>query len=448
MFEAGFLLSGLAVLSPLVGAVAAFRSARPRVVSAFATAFALLSTVGSIALNRPATGWLAIDDLAGAPAVIITGLLLAILSAAPRRDVSPSTCSRMLVALAGVLMVYASGSPIVLFAGWTLSALPFLTRNRAEEHGAKPRWFARPMVTLGGSVVLLGIALVMLSMRSHGETSSVAAFTLVVLAVLIRSGIFPFHSWVIKSFESSSFLSYAWLLSARTGAFVLAKLILPEFVEPAQAVLPILSDLALFSSVLMAFVALGEKSPAAYLGSSSSVKAVSSSADLQTANVEGVTGALLQWLVVSVSTVGLAILLRCLEERCGSLLQQPFAGLGAKAPRMAVLFLLFALCLVGFPGSLGFCAEDLLFHGALEMHPFLGIALPIATALIGIRLLGLFSTIFLGTPRYSHTVNCGCAAARALGADGISGHPVDYWFRTEDDGGLQIRSGPSDCCVS
>ncbi len=127
MFEAGFLLSGLAVLSPLVGALAAFRSARPRVVSAFATAVALLSTVGAIALNRPATGWLAIDDLAGAPAVIITGLLLAILSAAPRRDVNPSTCSRMLVALAGVLMVYASGSPIVLFAGWTLSALPFLT---------------------------------------------------------------------------------------------------------------------------------------------------------------------------------------------------------------------------------------------------------------------------------------------------------------------------------
>ena len=140
----------------------------------------------------------------------------------------------------------------------------------------------------------------------------------------------------------------------------------------------------------------GEKSPRRVLGFIVVSQSGFIVSGLQTANVEGVTGALLQWLVVSVSTVGLAILLRCLEERCGSLLQQPFAGLGAKAPRMAVLFLLFALCLVGFPGSLGFCAEDLLFHGALEMHPFLGIALPIATALIGIRLLGLFSTIFLG----------------------------------------------------
>jgi NADH-quinone oxidoreductase subunit M len=63
---------------------------------------------------------------------------------------------------------------------------------------------------------------------------------------------------------------------------------------------------------------------------------------------------------------------------------------------MAVFFLLIALSLVGLPGTLGFCAEDLLFHGALEAHPFLGVALPLATALNAIHLYRLFSTLFLG----------------------------------------------------
>jgi NADH-quinone oxidoreductase subunit M len=117
---------------------------------------------------------------------------------------------------------------------------------------------------------------------------------------------------------------------------------------------------------------------------------------LESRTVEGITGALLQWLVVSISAVGLALVLRCLEARYGNMIQQQFAGLGARTPRFAVLFLLFALALVGLPGTLGFCAEDLLFHGALEAHPILGLALPLATALLAIRLLVLFSNIFIG----------------------------------------------------
>ena len=112
--------------------------------------------------------------------------------------------------------------------------------------------------------------------------------------------------------------------------------------------------------------------------------------------MEGITGALVQWIVVSISSVGLAILLRSVEERYGSLAYQRFAGLGAKVPRIAVFFLLFALALVGFPGTLGFWPKTCFSTAPLEAHPFIGIALPVATALIAIRLLGLFSSMFLG----------------------------------------------------
>jgi NADH-quinone oxidoreductase subunit M len=58
--------------------------------------------------------------------------------------------------------------------------------------------------------------------------------------------------------------------------------------------------------------------------------------------------------------------------------------------------LLFSLALIGLPGTLGFVAEDLLFHGTLHRFPVLGIALPLATALNAIYLLRLYHLLFNG----------------------------------------------------
>jgi NADH-quinone oxidoreductase subunit M len=391
MFDARFVLSAAAVLSPLGAALLILKGAAPRTISLAASVISLLCCVGAALLAQSPVPWFAFDDLSTVPAVLIAGLSAAILIAAPRRDINSSACTRLLIGLSGVLMIYASASVPLMFAGWILSAAPFVKIGESREG---TRWFARPAVALGVSVLLVGIAAVLLTLSS--EDFAASAFTLAVIGSLIRSGIFPFHSWAVASFESDAMLSYVWLLNARTGVMLLAKLTLLAPAELTTSFMPLINDLALFSSVLMAVMAIGEKVHRRVLG----LVVVSQSgfiiSGMQTANVEGVSGALVQWIVVSMSAIGLAVLIRGLEERYGSYLQQRFAGLGAKVPRMAVLFLLFALALVGFPGTLGFSAEDLLFHGALEAHPILGIALPVATTLIAIRLLALFSSIFLG----------------------------------------------------
>jgi NADH-quinone oxidoreductase subunit M len=339
-----------------------------------------------------APGWLALDQFAAVPVVMVIALLLAVLSAAPSRDLSASTCARLLVALSGMVLLYTSTTTWMLFAGWTLSGIPFVFDGR-NVMDASPRWYAKPATALSLSIALFGIAAISLWMN---PTDPSWPFYLIVVAGLIRSGIFPFHSWVIRAFETESLLPVSWLLGARTGAFVIAKLTTPMFGEPARTALPVLSDLALFTSVLMAVMAFGEKTPRRVMALVVLSQSGFIIGGLESRTVEGITGALLQWLVVSISAVGLALVLRCLEARYGNMIQQQFAGLGARTPRFAVLFLLFALALVGLPGTLGFCAEDLLFHGALEAHPILGLALPLATALLAIRLLVLFSNIFIG----------------------------------------------------
>jgi NADH-quinone oxidoreductase subunit M len=261
---------------------------------------------------------------------------------------------------------------------------------------------SRASIALGASSLLLGGAAVMLGTASFTEqteltgTAAAWAFGLATAAALIRNGIFPFHSWVVAAFdEPNEMLPAAALLSAQSGAFLVARLA-PVMPQQMQLALPAISDLALISALLMAFLAIGESARRRTLGLIAASQSAILIAGLEIRNVEGITGALVHSFVVAAGVGGLAAIYRALYARCGDSVDERFAGLGARAPRLKVFFLVFALALVGLPGTLGFAAEDLLFHGALETHPALGVALPLATALSAIALLRLYAHIFVG----------------------------------------------------
>jgi NADH-quinone oxidoreductase subunit M len=128
-------------------------------------------------------------------------------------------------------------------------------------------------------------------------------------------------------------------------------------------------------------------------------------AGITTANAEGITGALTHWLVVAAASTGLICIVRALEVRV-SRSEDPLMhlGLAAKAPRLATFFLICGLALVGLPGTLGYCAEELIFHGMLQNHLVAGIVLLVATVFNAINLLRLYNTLFLGVlPK--HVIN-------------------------------------------
>ena len=165
----------------------------------------------------------------------------------------------------------------------------------------------------------------------------------------------------------------------------------------ASEALPLAGVLTLFTSVYAAVRALAEGKPRRVLALLCVSQASFILAGLENRNVEGITGALVQWWVVAFATTGLLGVYSALEARSIEV-ESPkgFLGYGAVTPRLAVFFAVCGLALVGLPGTLGFASEDLLFHGALQTHPLLGIALPLATALNAITVVRLFATLFLG----------------------------------------------------
>lgn len=150
-------------------------------------------------------------------------------------------------------------------------------------------------------------------------------------------------------------------------------------------------------AILTAVRAFAEHKPRRMVGMVLLSVAGMALAGLSSGEPKGVMGGALVAIMLALAAAGIMAVLRALEARTDLALDpREHLGLGSRAPRLSFFFLVFSLALVGIPGTLGFVAEDLLFHGALHQFPILGIALPLATALNAIHLLRIWHRLFNG----------------------------------------------------
>jgi NADH-quinone oxidoreductase subunit M len=234
------------------------------------------------------------------------------------------------------------------------------------------------------------------SLESFSKTNHLA-FAFLLAAVALRKGLFPLHSWVAASFEHGPLLPSVLLFNGHLGALLTARTEAVQLPGYAHQALDWLGVLALATALLASIRGFAEKTPRRLLAFVCISQASFILAGLATSNEQGITGALLHWFVVSVTSCILGGIIRILEVRVMDVANpEGNLGLAVRAPRLATFFLIAALALVGLPGTLGYNAEDLLFHGALESHPWMGISILGATAFNAINLLRLYTLLFLG----------------------------------------------------
>jgi NADH-quinone oxidoreductase subunit M len=403
MAHPAWILSSVAISVPWCAAalLAVYRRA-PRVIGFGAS---LVSVAASALLLRAAPSG---QSLYEALMLLFSCLTLGATLVLPRRDCSSATIGGILFLLGATLLAYASGNLLVLLAAWILSIVPFLLK----------RWFRartwRPQAGLLLSTIALALAIGLIAASGHAfsidrlkgrSPGGMAAFGLLVVAVMFRKGICPAHAWVADAAEGGPAIPTALLLNGHLGALLVAKLIVPLFPHTAGSAFPVLSWLAIATALYVAIRALAENSPRRLLAFLALSQSACILAGLESRTAEGVTGALVHWYVVTVSTMGLFGILRLLEVRFGeNLTASRYLGLAEHAPRLAVSFVVFGLALVGLPGTLSFCSQDLLIHGTLMSHPITGLLLPIATAMNAVSVFRLFTRLFLGKRRTGFTL--------------------------------------------
>lgn len=341
-----------------------------------------------------------LDSLTAVPLVLYLLLWAGAVWTAPRQDRTRKNVTAWVAILAGVVCAYTANNLLLFLAGWVLTTLPLLLDRRVK--GPVRLASLIGCAAIAASVVLLPL----MSSSGSWSISSLSAanlkggewvFALLMFAVIQRKGIFPLHFGITGATETSDLTSASLLLNSHLGALIVARIALPVLGDASRSALALLADLGLFTAVVTAVFTLADRQPRRLLGLIWISQGSTILAGLESINAEAITGALLQWMAVSISMTVLLAVLRMIEVRHNEPMNgRAYLGLAGRYPRLAVFFAVAAVALVGLPGTLGFCSEDLLMHGVLETHPWIGLAIPVATALNGFSIYRLFSVLFLG----------------------------------------------------
>lgn len=398
----------VALASLLGGVLASWKAARPRRTAVVAAALAFISFLaaahqaGGRSLHDPLLPFFQADALNAVPMAFYAALTLLVVVLAPRRDASAQAPAGMLLISLSVQTAYAAASWVPMVAGWWLSCLPFALGMFGTQKETR--------LTIGirfASCLALTVAVLLSGDASTTDfakygTLAVLFFT---LAVVLRKGLFPLHAGVVHAFEHGPLLPKALLFNGHLGVVLVARAEVASLSESAHNAFEFLSLAAVATVGIASLRAFTESKPRRLLAFLCISQASFMLAGITSANIEGVTGALTHWLVVAAASTGLICIVRALEVRVSST-EDPLMhlGLAAKAPRLATFFLICGLALVGLPGTLGYCAEELIFHGMLQNHLSAGIVLLVATVFNAINLLRLYNTLFLGVlPK--HVIN-------------------------------------------
>ena len=231
-----------------------------------------------------------------------------------------------------------------------------------------------------------------------GHVSQSWAPTALAIAMMIRAGIVPFHSWIPDLFERAAFGTAMLFVAPLVGAYGLMRLVLPVASDDLLGMVSLLAMVTAFYASAMALIQREGRQFFSFLLISNGAIVV---AGLLATSHSALVGGLCVWLSVTISVGGLGLTLRALEARRGRLHMNRFQGLYDHTPNLAICFAMTGLASVGFPGTFGFIGTELLVDGSVESQPFLGIVLVIVAAMNGIAIMQAFLRLFGGVPYFS-----------------------------------------------
>lgn len=403
-------LAGIALLPVLVIAGSFWgleveRLRRLSVVCATSTLLAALNVaispqLGALSIRTSVLSWLTegeailrIDTLSSVLLPFAAALWLLTVAVTPRASLDRRGLRRTAVATLITLASFLTESGVILLLLSAASVWTFLWALSDPAH-QKQRHIV--LVYLGASTLILGIGIVLLMGPGVGHRHlETAGMWLIVIAALIRKGIFPFHAWVPEVFDHGS-LGPAILFNApQVGAYITVVLIVPRATPEMLRVIALLALGTAVYGAALALVQTSARRACGYLFMSQSALVM---AGLDCTSTGALAGGLLVWLSAGLAFAGLARCVLVLEARRGRLDLTTYHGGYERMPLLAISFLCMGLACTGFPGTLGFVGQELLVNGAVDAFPVMGFAVVIASALTGLAVARMYFSLFCGKP--------------------------------------------------
>lgn len=255
-------------------------------------------------------------------------------------------------------------------------------------------WIASGRSRTGAATLVLSATLALAAAWATRQGQLTHAFAFSCLAIALRTGLMPLHMGVASLCERAPISQMQQLAS--TIALVFVHLRFVDHTPDVAAFAPFLVRYGALTALLGALLTVVQRDLRGFYRSTTVMHGGLLIAGLGAASRGNFAAALLVAVTIGLALGGLAMLISSLEERVGAV---AFGGPGGRAgafPRLAAAFAFFGGAGVGLPGTAGFVADDLLLHTLWTESPASAVAVILATALLAVATLTVFSRTFLG----------------------------------------------------
>lgn len=280
-----------------------------------------------------------------------------------------------------VITLTQKNTALFLALSTTLLVVPALT--------SPSRWsMVRLTTTFVFFVGVLIVARPWLPGGEHGVVSQIV----IVLAIAMLLGLFPVSAWHGRLFESAPSSMLAALTLGQVTIAVNAQGLLEGVDHKGRLLLTVLA----LTSALAALVRQDmRRAVSGFVASQIAMVAYAHA--FATNNSAGNT---LLAVSLMISTTGIILALGALEARRGKLSLSRPSGNFESTPRLAIMFLVFGLMSAGFPFSLMFIAEELVFQSRFLVEPFVVTLWLLVAAVNAITVIKLYLFLFYGKREY------------------------------------------------
>ncbi|RYE12312.1 MAG: NADH-quinone oxidoreductase subunit M, partial [Rickettsiales bacterium] len=217
-------------------------------------------------------------------------------------------------------------------------------------------------------------------------------FILFLISFSVKIPMFPFHLWLPKAHveapTTGSVLLAGILLKLGSYAFIRFSLFL--FPNASLYFAPLVMSLALISIIFSSFSTVRQIDLKRIIAYSSIAHMNFLVGGLFSNNLQGISGSLLLQIAHGLSSSALFICIGVLYERYHTRNLYYYRGISSVMPIFSVMFFIFNLANLGFPGTLNFVSEFLLIVGIFNYSIIFGLL-----SLIGVFYSVIYSMVLI-----------------------------------------------------
>lgn len=320
----------------------------------------------------------------------------------------------MTLILQGALMgVFLSLNAFVYYLFWEMVLIPayliLLLWGGEQRMQVTLKFF---IYTFAGSIFMLVAIMYLYTMTSGEQSFSYQSFSKLQLseanqtwpfiafmvAFMIKTPIFPFHTWQPETYTQAPSAGTMLLggLMSKMGLFSILRWVFPIFPMAVKQFSPYIIGLAIIGLIYASIIALKQKNLKTMFAFSSMAHVGMIMAAIFTLNSLAIQGAIFQMFSHGIILIAVFFIADIFKTRTDSQNLLNLGGYKNQAPVFAAFYLLILLASIGLPLTSGFVGEFLMISGLTGLNLWLGLFAGSSIILGAIYMLVAYRTAMLG----------------------------------------------------